>query len=222
MTKFTLQLAIALTLAASALTGCGGGGDSGPPQSFTTQISSDPGYDGDIQQTSPGVYAVTQGMSASVQSVFAGIEPAGGTEFRTFLDFQLTGPGGVPANAAIESAYLDIYINSLQPSTTSVPLRIELVAFQPPTLLGTDFDRNSQPALAYVQVPGLFVLADVGTNVSIDVTDLMVRAQQMGLVDFQVRVMEDLGPAVVGLIEINDSTASDRAIHAPQLTVTYQ
>jgi hypothetical protein len=160
-------------------------------------------------------------MTATVQSVFAGIDPATQTEFRAFLDFPLTGTGGVPSNARIESAFLDIYINSLQPSTASLPILIELVAFQPPTLIGTDFDRTIQPPLAYVQVSPPFALADVGTNVSIDVTSMMVEAQQRGLADFQVRIMEDLGPAIPGLIEINDTTGADRALHAPQLTVTY-
>jgi hypothetical protein len=66
-----------------------------------------------------------------------------------------------------------------------------------------------------------FTQADVGTNVSIDVTSLMVQAQQMGLTDFQVRILEDLGPAIPGLIEINDTTGVNRASLAPVLTVTY-
>src|SRR5262249_6524926 len=93
------------------LSGCGGGGndesfDQGPAQ-VVAQILSDPAYDGDIEQTAPGAYVVTQGMSSSVQSVFAGIDPVAGTEFRAFLDFALTGPGGVPGNALIDSAFLE-------------------------------------------------------------------------------------------------------------------
>jgi hypothetical protein len=182
---------------------------------------SDSAFDGDIQQTSPSTFTVTQGMSPSVQSVFAGIDPANFTEFRAFLDFPLSGVGGVPGSAVIESAFLDIFINSLQPSTATLSILIELVAFQPPTLLETDFDRTLQPPLASVRVTPPFAQADVGTNVSIDVTSLMVQAQQMGLVDFQVRIMEDLGPAIPGLIEIDDSTGVKRALHAPELTVTY-
>jgi hypothetical protein len=214
---------LALLFVASAinLPGCGGNGDGGPPPTFTTQISSDPAFDGDIDQAAPDTYLVTQGMSPSVQSVFAGIDPATLTEYRTFLDFPLTGAGGVPGNAVIESAFLDVYINSLQPATAAVPLRIELVYFQPPTLIGTDFDRGIQPAIGFLQVNPAFTLSDVGTNVSIDVTDLMVQAQQQALLDFQVRILEDLGPAIVGLIEINDSTGGDRSMHAPQLSVTY-
>ena len=160
-------------------------------------------------------------MSAGVQSVFAGIDPASFTEFRTFLDFPLGGTGGVPGNANIDTAFLDIYIDRFIPATATLPILIELVSFQPPTLIATDFDRSVQPPLASVRVSPSFTQADVGTHVSIDVTSLMMKAQQLGLVDFQVRIMEQLGPAIPGLMEINDSTGSDRAMHAPELMVTY-
>jgi hypothetical protein len=213
--------AIVIACVAVGLTSCGGGGSGGgPPPRITTQILSDPGFDGDIQETSPGTFTVVQGMSPSIQSVFAGIDPATLTEFRAFLDFPLGGAGGVPGNAIIESAFLDVYIDSFQPGTATLPMLIDLVSFQPPALLGTDFDLTIQPALAYVQVTPPFTQADVGTNVSIDVTSLMVQAQQMGLADFQVRILA-AGSAIPGLIEIDDTTGANRALHAPELTVTY-
>lgn len=213
---------ITLVFAALGITGCGGGdGGSPPPPRVTTQILSDPAFDGDIEQTSSTSFTVTQGMSPTVQSVFAGIDPATLNEFRAFLDFPLTGAGGVPSAATIDTAFLDIYINSLQPSTGSLPLLIELVAFQPPTLIASDFDRTIQPPLASLSVSPPFTRGDVGTSVSIDVTSLMVEAQLKGLNDFQVRIMEDLGPAIPVLMEINDTTGADRAARAPVLTVTY-
>jgi hypothetical protein len=216
------QLAIAMTFAALSLSGCSGGGDgAGPPPAVTTQIMSDPALDGDIEQTSPASYTVTQGMSPTVQSVFAGIDPVALTEFRAFLDFPLTGTGGIPGNAMIDTAFLDIYIDSLRPSTGTLPLLIELVSFEPPTLIASDFDRTVQPPLASVSVSPAFTQSDVGTNVSIDVTSLMVEAQVRGLSDFQVRVMEDLGPAIPVLLEIDDTTGANRASFAPVLTVTY-
>jgi hypothetical protein len=36
-----------------------------------------------------------------------------------------------------------------------------------------------------------------------------------------VRIMEDLGPPIPVLIEIDDTTGANRALHAPLLTVTY-
>jgi hypothetical protein len=95
------------------------------------------------------------------------------------------------------------------------------VAFQPPTLIASDFDRNQQPALASVIVTPDISSADVGKLVPIDVTALMVEAQRRGLADFQVRIMEDIGPPVPVMMIIDDSTGSNRASLAPVLTVTY-
>ena len=214
---------LALACAAISLAGCGGGdgGVAPPPPLLTTQILSDPGFDGDIEQTSPISFTITQGMSPTVQTVFAGIDPVARTEFRAFLDFPLTGAGGVPGNAIIDSAFLDIQIDSLTPGVGSIPILIDLVSFQPPTLLETDFDRSLQPALASVVVSPPISQADVGTNVSIDVTPLMEAAQNLGLVDFQVRIMQDLGPAIPILMEIDDTTGANRDTFAPLLTVNY-
>jgi len=222
MIHFRAWTVAAACATALGLTACGGGGnDLAQPDTFTTQILSDPRFDGDIQQTSPSSWVVTQGMSGNVQTVFAGIDPVSLTEFRAFLDFPLGGSGGVPGNAQIDSAFLEIYVDDLQPTNGTLPLRVDLVAFQPPTLLASDYDRTAQPALASVIVTPDINPKDVGTFVPIDVTQLMVEAQRRGLVDFQVRIMEDLGPAVDTLMEIDDTTASDRSKFAPLLTVTY-
>jgi hypothetical protein len=216
------RVALALAFTCIGLTSCGGDDHGlGPPISYTTQIQSDPSFDGDIALTLPNTFTVTQGMSATVQSVFAGIDPVSGDEYRSFLDFQLTGSGGVPGNAFIESAFLDIYINSLQSNVGTLPIRIDLVEFQPPNIVATDYDRTTQPPLASILVSPDFAQSDVGTNVSIDVTSLMVKAQELGLVDFQVRIFEELGPAIPLILEINDTTGADRATLAPLLTVTY-
>jgi hypothetical protein len=214
-------LGIAAACALLTVAGCGGGGDDNPPETFTTQILSDPVYDGDIEQTTPDTVQITQGMSPTVQNVLAGIDPVAGTEFRAFLDFPLTGPGGVPGNAGIESAFLEVFIDDLQPANAVLPVLVELVTFQPPTLLPTDFDRTLQPPLAFTRLSPALAHADVGTYVPIDVTALMVEAQRRGLPDFQVRIMEDLGPPIVGLFAIDDSTGSNRNARAPLLTVTY-
>ena len=215
------SVTLVIAFAVISLTGCDNGDEIGPPILVTTQIPSDPGFDGDIEQTTPTSFTITQGMSPAVQSVFAGIHPVAGTEFRAFLDFPLTGAGGVPGNAVIDSAFLDVYINSLQPNAGEIPILIDLVAFQPPTLIETDFDRSLQPSLASVILSPPLSQADVGTNVSIDITPLMIKAQNLGLLDFQVRIMQDLGPAIPILLEINDTTGVDRGSLAPLLTVTY-
>lgn len=211
---------LAIACAAVSLTACGSDSDRDPSPPVTTQILSDPALDGDIEQTSLNSFNVVQGMSPGVQSVFAGIDPVLLTEFRTFLDFPLEGPKGVPGNAIIESAFLDIYVNNLSPITGSIPIRIDLVSFTQP-MVGTDFDVGLQPPLASMTVVPAFSRSDVGTNVSIDVTALMVEAQRQNVNDFQLRVMEDLGPAIDVLMEINDTTGANRASLAPALTVTY-
>jgi len=186
-----------------------------------TQILSDPRFDGDIEQISPGSYVVTQGMSPSIQSVLAGTDPTSRTEFRAFLNFPLGGSGGVPLNAIIDSAFVEVLINNVIPLNGSVSIRVELVAFQPPTLIGTDFDRAILPPLGAVLVEGLVTAADIGHFVPVDVTPLMVQAQQRGLASLQLRMLEDLGPTNFTLIEIDDSITSARPQRAPLLTVTY-
>jgi hypothetical protein len=206
-----------------AFTGCGDGGNN-PPPLFSTKILSDPLYDGDLQKDPvTGVIIKNQG---NLPSVFAGIDPVSLVEFRAFLNFPLTGPTGVPGNAIIESAFLDIFINSIatQRLSDTIPLRIDLVSFQPPNLIGTNFDRTLQPedfdtilqpALATVTVFPPISQADSGRLVTVDVTPLMVVAQRRGELDFQIRIMEDLGIVTPGLIRINDIAI------APALRVTY-
>ena len=160
-------------------------------------------------------------MSPSVQSVLAGIDPTARTEFRAFLNFPLGGSGGVPFNAIIDWAVLEVLVNNVIPRNGSVPIRVELVTFQPPTLIGTDFLRSALPPLGAVLVNGNVTGADIGWFVPVDVTSLMIQVQQRGLIDFQVRIMEDLGPASFTMMVIDDRTTPDRAQFAPLLTVTY-
>jgi len=210
--------AVLLVLISLTLVGCGGGSSS--PSTITTQILSDPVYDGDISLNLTGTLTVTQG---NTQSVFAGIDPATGTEFRAFLDFFLSGQGGVPSNAGIVSATLDIKIDSLRllTQTDTIPILIDLVSFQPPTLLSTDFFNSNQPALATIAT-SIFP-TDLGQHVRIDVTSLMIEAQRLNLPDFQVRILEDTSiiGTPPGLFEINDTTGPNAAALAPLLEVTY-
>jgi hypothetical protein len=133
--KKLLFAAVMLTLIL-AMSGCGGGGSSNPQPSVVTQILSRAAFDGDIKVDPSNVFTVTQGYPSSV---FAGINPVTGSEFRAFLDFPLT--GSVPDNAFIESAILDIFIESIiiQPAANSIPIRIELVSFPPPDTAGIGF-----------------------------------------------------------------------------------
>ncbi len=212
--KRTLLAAI-MVFVALAQTGCGDGGSSAPPI-FVTSILSDSAVDGYIAQNPPGVPpTITQGMSLTVQSVFAGIDSGTLLESRAFLDFPLA---TVPVDAVISSAFLDIVINSIQLSGT-IPIRIDLVSPPSLTLAPTDFNLA---ALATTTI--LIFPADVGHHVfPIDVTALMTEAQRLRLPDFQVRISEDSGVvgASTGLIEINDTTGANRGSDAPLLQVTF-
>lgn len=212
---FFAAVTMSIILALSGCGGSGGGGGSTSP-TFVTSIPSTLAFDGDIELNLANVFTVTQG---NVQSVFAGLDPVTGSESRAFLDFPLTGAGGVPGSAYIDSATLDIFIgsNSILPAASSIPIRIELVSFTPPTLLVSDYDRTIQPALAFTTIIPPISRSDVGHHVSVDVTSLMVEAQRLGLANFQIRILEDFGFVVPGLVEIVDTTTN----LAPLLTVTY-
>jgi hypothetical protein len=198
------------------LSGCGSSGSSSPAPTFSTQILSSAANDGDISVLNT-IPLVTQGNLASV---FAGIDAASGTEYRAFLDFPLTGSGGVPGSAIIDSATLDIFIDSLaiQPAANSVPIRIDLVTFPPNPLLASDF---SQTVLATKR--SAIFRSDVNHHVVIDVTGLMAvaQAQVPPLPDFQVRISEDLSAipdgTFDGLVEIHEATVG----RAPLLGVIY-
>ena len=212
-------LAALMVFIALALTGCGDGGSSSPI--FVTQILSDPALDGDIfkDTLTPPAFTITQGMRLSppppVQSVFAGIDatPVTGGEFRAFLDFHLGGTGGVPLNAFIVSAFLDLFITSN--ISGSIPVSIDLVSLQLPTSQLTPGDFNS--AFLSTTTTTLFIRqANIRQQVSIDVTPLMAEAQRLGLPGLQVRIL-----CGAGIIEIDDRTGVDRSSFAPLLQVAY-
>lgn len=193
-----------------AMSGCGGGGSNSPPPVFVTSILSNPAFDGDIKFDSPNLFTVTQG---NIPSVFAGIDPVTLSEYRAFLVFPLTGAGGVPGSAFIDSASLDIFIDrvSILPGASSIPIRIELVSFPQP-LLVSDFNSI---AFAFTAIP--IFSTDVLSHVRVDITSLMIEAQNRGLANLQIRILEDFGIVSPGRIEIDDTTVN----RAPLLTVTY-
>jgi hypothetical protein len=196
--------------------GCGGDSEaSDPTPILSTQIYSSPRADGDIAFTAPSTFTISSALTMG--NVFAGVDPATGDEFRGFLHFPLGGPAGIPADATIESAILEIHINSVAvpSSDATVPILIDLVDFQPPTLVAEDYDRVLQPPLLSL-APVNFFPFDAGEIVEIDVTSLVQEAQRLRLQDFQLRFLLDLY-VNTGLIEIDDSEDAT----APLLTVEY-
>lgn len=204
-------LAALLVFISLSLTGCGNDHNNNAPPLIVTQILSDPTVDGDIQFTPPSTFLPAQ---SNTQSVFAGIVPATLPEYRAFLDFPLS---TVPLNAGIVSATLIIYFDSIQSTTSTIPMDIELVSFS--SLSGTDF--NSAPLLGTAPVIfSVFPTTDVNNFVAIDVTSLMVQAQNLTLSDLQIRISLD-SSAVSGRIEIDDTTGPNRGALAPLLQVKY-
>jgi hypothetical protein len=223
--KFFAAIAVFLVI---ALTGCGDDHhyyddcyDCRPP-TYGTVILSDPALDGDIRRDpGTGLYTIAQG---NTQSVYVGIDPATGAEYRAFLYFPLRDIDGIPPYAVIVSATIDMVISSIvpQPLVATIPIRIDLVSFQPPTLVGTDFDRTLQPALATITISPPISDADFGNHIVVDVTPLLIEAQRLGLANFQIRILrEEILPVSPGLIEINDTTGANRMALAPLLQVTY-
>lgn len=199
-----------------SLSGCGSSHEE--PAFFETSILSDPDVDGDIQD-SGGLRTVSLVRRDALPSVFVGVDPVNGDEFRAFLDFPLT---GVPVNAIIRSATLSFVLKSLTvvPPTAEVPIRVDLVSFDPllnPPLVANYFDRTLLiPLLSTTVFPPLASI-DVNHRIYVDVTQLMDEAQLRRLDDFEVRLLEDFG-GTPGLAEIDES--SDAV--APRLDVVYR
>ncbi|UPU35830.1 hypothetical protein M1B72_20690 [Geomonas paludis] len=210
MKKRILWLVLAAVLV--ALAGCGGGEDR---PLIETTIASDPAVDGDIVDVA-GVRTVSLVTRDALPGVLAGVDPVNDDVYRAFLSFPLT---AIPVNHIIRSATLSIVIRSVTvvPPTATIPLRLELVAFDPP-LVGNDWDRTILLPLANPVVVSVSS-ADVNREVNIDVTSLMDEAQFRRLPDFQVRILQDddLNTAVPGIVEIDEATVANE----PRLTVVH-
>jgi len=199
--RFFAAFLISLMLLAS---GCG----SNTPPVVVASIASSAAYDADILNG-------TTVSPPNTASVFAGIDPVSLSEYRAFLLFPLV--GAVPGNAFIDSATLEIFIDSitLHPLASSIPIRIELISYTPP-VIPSDYYRANLSPLAYTTIIPPISSADRLRFVRIDVTGLMIEAQIRGLSNFQIRILEDDGFVYPGLIEINETNAK-----APLLVVAY-
>ena len=199
-----------------SLSGCGGGGHGRTV--FVAQILSDQPADGDIEfdpvlQT----FTITNGPNILLFGI-NGLDPAFDPEFRAFLDFPLGGSTGgdvVPANAEIVSATITVFVDDVL-FASSVPTLIDLVRYPLSGLRSSDYD---SPPLGNVVGKTFFTSADIGFDVTFDVTPLMQEAQLRGFSDFQVRLLLDFSGAI-GLVRIED--LPNVAISAPLLSVEYR
>lgn len=188
------------------LAGCGGGSGGLP---FIQSVS-DPLADGDIGFTPPATFSFSQAnITGDVQYGF----DSGGTEYNAFLDFPLdgfTGGGVLPLNAVIVSADIEVFVNDVQFSS-SVPTLLDLVPFSVP-LTSADFNRAALLTRSVFDIRSL----DIGRRVHIDVTSLMIEAQNRGDLSLQLRFV----PASLasGLVVLDDAVAG----REPVLTVHYR
>ena len=101
---------------------------------------------------------VTVSTAIDTGSVLAGVDPVTGEEFRGFLDFPLGGDDGIPFDAVIESATLEIFIvgmSDLLPGEI-LPFLIDLIDFQPPYLIEDDFSAILEGPKLWQRLPETF------------------------------------------------------------------
>ena len=190
------------------------GGDGHGRTAFVAQIVSDQQTDGDIAFNGTN-FTITRGPD----TLFFGIDDNDPNfpEYRAFLDFPLDGSTGqdvVPANAAIVSATLEVFVTEVS-FATRIPTLLDLVEYPVTGLRAQDF---SSPPLTFRSLD--FFLADRGNYIAIDVTPLMQEAQRLGLSDFQVRFLLDFSVSDIGFVGIED--LPQVTITAPLLTVEYE
>ncbi|MBJ6802039.1 hypothetical protein [Geomonas propionica] len=196
-----------------AMAGCGGGNDR---PLIDTTIDSYETADGDILKQG-STFTITMPGGGAGATLLAGVAPdLSGDEYRAFLDFPLT--SGV-RNGVIQSATLNVVVRNLStsPAGSSLPLLVELVSYVPPLIAG-DFDSAILAIPSRAQTVRTITPAQVNDpgGVDIDVTALLIEAQNQRLSHFQIRLLEDFVNSPLGIVTIDDSNATP-----PQLRVLY-
>jgi len=196
------------------LAGCGG---SSGPDLFVFEQLSDRTVDADIAFTGTGIPTILPASSTS--NIQVGVD-AGGTEYRGFLDFPIS---GIPTLADVRFAYIEVFVGSV-PFGANVPVLVELVDFPPP-LIASDFFRElPSPFLPAVLARPIFTFRPSDAvaprpAVRIEVTSLVREALFRAQPDFQVRLLLDPNPLAVvpAIVTIDDGGTNT----APLLHVEY-
>jgi len=155
--------------------------------SVTANILSDPLSDGDIAfDPVDSIFTITTGAA----TLFFGVDSSDGNlpEYKAFMTFPLDGVTGydvLPLGAVIESATVELFITQVSFADT-VPTFLDLIQYefqnlgQNPALDFSAAVIDFQTLNFYSTDPGIFVL--------IDIAPLVQTAQNLALLDFQIRL----------------------------------
>jgi len=157
----------------------------GNPNIQTASILSDQLADGDIAYDPVlNAYTITEGPDV-LQFGVDSLDP-NRPEYRAFLDFPLDGSTldpAIPLDAVIQYAEVGLFVNFVD-FAPQVPALFDLVEYPIGALGINDYVSTPLAVTSFV-----FLAGDVGNEVIIDVTNLMVEAQARALVDFQLRLL---------------------------------
>jgi hypothetical protein len=190
---------------ALSLAGCGGGDTVALPPVVTIDIPSSGGVnDGDITYD-PVLNNYTLFTNAETDNVYVGTypnpldptNPLSDTDSRGFLTFPLS---QIPAGAIIQNAQMLIRINDVAVlSGSSVIIQPAWVSFNPlNTLTEPQLINLFQDAVILVS-PVTYNISpgNIGSDVSIDVTDPLVSARQRGFSTLQIKLVGSFGRIIV-------------------------
>jgi len=178
--------------------------------SVTAKILSDPLSDGDIAfDPVNSIFTITTGAT----TLFFGVDSSDGNlpEYRAFLTFPLDGvteQDVLPLGAVIDSATVELFITQVSFADT-VPTFLDLIQYefrnlgQNPALDFSAAVIDFQTLDFYSTDPGIFVL--------IDITPLVQTAQDLALLDFQVRFSLAAGVPVAGIQGARPQATSKKA-----------
>jgi len=169
-------------------------------------ILSDPASDGDIAfDPVSSVFTITTGATP----LFFGVDSSGNNlpEYKTFLTFPLDGVTGqdiLPLDAVVTSATVELFVTQVSFAST-VPTFLDLIqyGFQNPAL---DFNA---PFIDFRTLD--FFSSDPGNFVLIDITPLVQTAQDLALLDFQIRLSLADGVSTAGAGAARPQAAGKKA-----------
>lgn len=186
---------------ALVLSGCGGGGSSGPNLVVHDILSKGGADDGDIGRDALGVFTVFT-SDIPPNTVFVTDDPADNR--RGFLSFSII---SIPVGATIQSAIIFLPILRATPVTgSSVGLLVDMVSFPPLNTLVTQLNLDAVYFTTPILLgPSISVFpGDAGTDKTFDATDAMLEANRLGFSTLQIRLIGVSGDVVIDdLLDVN-------------------